>query len=443
MIDTAISVNKISKQYRIGKHIERYRTLRESLANSAAASARHIRSRLTRSRSASSKSTIWALQDISFEVGHGEVLGVIGPNGSGKTTLLKILSRITEPTSGWAEIRGRVGSLLEVGTGFHPELTGRENIYLNGAILGMSRHQIEHRFDEIVSFAEVEKFVDTPVKRYSSGMQMRLAFSVAAHLEPEILLVDEVLAVGDLSFQRKCMGKMTEVANEGRTVLFVSHSMPAVSQLCDRVLVLMNGRITYDGDTNSAINLYTRSIDEGQDVIDTSASSRRSGTGEGRIVQVRLRGSEGGTASFGIGEPFKVHIVIDLQDRISQLVAGFELTSLDGNRMLNVRSDSQGLTFGPYPNNQVVTLTISVPGLPLYPGTYLIHPWFASRGGKRLDHLEEGIKINLVSQGLLESEGLIQARRGVILIDCSWEAHESTERLGDHPPFLPSQATSK
>ena len=443
MNNTAISVNKISKRYRIGTQKQRYRTLRESLANSAGASARHIRTKLTGTRSARSKPTIWALQDISFEVGHGEVLGVIGPNGSGKSTLLKILSRITEPTSGWAEIRGRVGSLLEVGTGFHPELTGRENIYLNGAILGMRRHQIERRFDEIVSFAEVERFVDTPVKRFSSGMQMRLAFSVAAHLEPEILLIDEVLAVGDLSFQRKCMGKMTEVAGEGRTVLFVSHAMPAVSQLCDRVLVLTGGRLTYDGDTNTAINLYTRSIDGGQDVIDTSASSRRSGTGEGRIVQVRLLGADGGTVNFGIGEPFKVLMMIDLRDRISQLVAGFELTSLQGNRILNVRSDSQGLSFGPYLDNQVVTLTISVPGLPLYPGTYLIYPWFASRGGKRVDNLEEGIKINLVSQGLLESEALIQVGRGVILIDCSWEAHESTKRSDDHPTLSPSRATSE
>src|SRR5450755_3789629 len=201
--------------------------------------------------------TFWALKEVSLEVREGEVLGLIGRNGAGKTTLLKILSRITKPTTGWAEIRGRVGSLLEVGTGFHPELTGAENIYLNGAILGMSKRDITRKFDEIVAFAEVEKFIGTPVKHYSSGMYVRLAFSVAAHLEPEILLVDEVLAVGDASFQKKCLGKMGQVSREGRTILFVSHNMAAIKALCSKAILLRNGEVTASGKVSDVTALYS------------------------------------------------------------------------------------------------------------------------------------------------------------------------------------------
>jgi lipopolysaccharide transport system ATP-binding protein len=233
---TAIRVDNLSKQYRIGGPQKKYETLRDTLANTLATPLRRA-GKLLRGQAtgaAELDATIWALRDVSFKVQRGEVVGIIGRNGAGKSTLLKILSRITEPTLGVAEIRGRVGSLLEVGTGFHQELTGRENIYLNGAILGMKRHEIEHKFDEIVAFAEVEKFIDTPVKHYSSGMHLRLAFAVAAHLEPEILLVDEVLAVGDAAFQKKCLNKMEDVGQQGRTVLFVSHNMPAITRLCER-----------------------------------------------------------------------------------------------------------------------------------------------------------------------------------------------------------------
>src|SRR5687767_1731426 len=234
---TMVSVEGVGKQYRLQhqRGSEPYRTLRDSIADAAAAPFKWLNG----SRQAvTTPDDFWALRDVSFDVSGGEVVGIIGRNGAGKSTLLKILSRITEPTAGRIETRGRVASLLEVGTGFHSELTGRENIYLNGAILGMSRREIDRKFDEIVAFAEVERFIDTPVKRYSSGMHMRLAFSVAAHLEPEILMVDEVLAVGDAAFQKKCLGKMGEVAGEGRTVLFVSHNMPAVSTLCSRALWL-------------------------------------------------------------------------------------------------------------------------------------------------------------------------------------------------------------
>jgi lipopolysaccharide transport system ATP-binding protein len=248
-----IQVKNLGKQYRIGTRDSAYATLRETLANTANSFWKPKRE----------KSKIWALSDVSFDVNRGEVVGIIGRNGAGKTTLLKILSRITEPTTGRVELHGRVGSLLEVGTGFHPELTGRENIYLNGSILGMRREEIEHRFDEIVAFAEVDEFVDTPVKRYSSGMYLRLAFAVAAHLETEILLVDEVLAVGDVQFQKKCMGKIEQVADQGRTVLFVSHNMPAVQRLCTRGILLSDGSIVRDDNVRPVIQEYL-TLDLGQ-----------------------------------------------------------------------------------------------------------------------------------------------------------------------------------
>ncbi len=271
MSDIAIKCEHLSKLYRIGEQ-ERYKALRDVIADTAAAPFRRLRQTISRNgrnengdgseirnpQSAIRDSYIWALDDVSFEVKRGEVVGIIGRNGAGKSTLLKILSRITKPTKGHAEIHGRVGSLLEVGTGFHPELTGRENIYLNGAILGMRKAEIERKFDEIVAFAEVEKFIDTPVKRYSSGMHVRLAFAVAAHMETEILLVDEVLAVGDAQFQKKCLGKIGDVARHGRTVLFVSHDMSAIQLLCSRAIRLSSGRIVGQGPAKEQVEDYIK-----------------------------------------------------------------------------------------------------------------------------------------------------------------------------------------
>ncbi len=250
MSDLAIRVENIGKRYQLGQLTTQYNTLRDSLNNL-------FKPRADREAGGNGQEKyLWALRGVSFEVKQGEVLGVIGRNGAGKSTLLKILSRVTDPTEGYAEIRGRVGSLLEVGTGFHPELTGRENIYLNGAILGMKRSDIQSKFDEIVSFAEVEQFIDTPVKRYSSGMYLRLAFAVAAHLEPEILVVDEVLAVGDAEFQRKCLGKMGDVARQGRTVLFVSHNMSAILRLTQETLVINHGQLVMRAPTSQAVDYY-------------------------------------------------------------------------------------------------------------------------------------------------------------------------------------------
>lgn len=272
MSETVIKVENLSKQYRLGERLG-YKTLREAITNVTKVPFLHIRKAMGKvpgvkrsgtdfmssaqsSRLSSRAEYIWALKDVSFEVKRGEVIGIIGRNGAGKSTLLKILSKITEPTEGRVELRGRVGSLLEVGTGFHPELTGHENIYLYGAILGMDRYEVTRKFDEIVAFAELEKFIDTPVKRYSSGMYMRLAFAVAAHLEPEILLVDEVLAVGDAAFQKKCLYKMEKIGKEGRTVLFVSHNMTAIQSLCHRAMWLENGQTFQTGNVNNVVSSY-------------------------------------------------------------------------------------------------------------------------------------------------------------------------------------------
>ncbi len=292
MSDTIIRVENLGKKYIIGHQQEgraRYVALRDVLANGA--------SRLLKSwgkrESNPAREEFWALKDVSFEVKQGEVIGIIGRNGAGKSTLLKVLSRITEPTTGRISIKGRVASLLEVGTGFHPELTGRENIYLNGAILGMSKAEIKKKFDEIVAFAEVEKFLDTPVKRYSSGMYVRLAFAVAAHLEPEILVVDEVLAVGDAAFQKKCLGKMGDVATkEGRTVLFVSHNMGAVESLCNHALILNEGDIVYSGKVDRAVNHYLKSCFQ-ENTEELINRKDRKGRGEVRITKIEIEDTSG------------------------------------------------------------------------------------------------------------------------------------------------------
>ena len=250
----AIVARNLGKSYRIGAHVERYRTLRDSVVSSARGLVRTLRT-----GSAKERPTVWALRNVSFDVTPGSLIGVIGRNGAGKSTLLKLLSRITDPTEGHARIWGRTGSLLEVGTGFHPELTGRENIYLSGTILGMRKREISLKFDDMVAFAEVEKFIDTPVKHYSSGMYLRLAFAVAAHLEPEILMVDEVLAVGDARFQRKCMDKMQDVRHRGSTVLFVSHNMPAITRLCERAILLEQGTLVQDGPADQVVAAYLHS----------------------------------------------------------------------------------------------------------------------------------------------------------------------------------------
>lgn len=296
MSDIAIRVEGLGKQYFIGQGKQaRYATLSERLTGIITSPLRSIQSVLRGQSSAVASERIWALKDVSFEVKHGDVIGIIGRNGAGKSTLLKILSQITEPTEGFIDMYGRIGALLEVGTGFHPELTGRENVYLNGAILGMKRREIKRKFDEIVDFSGVEKFIDTPVKHYSSGMQVRLAFAVAAHLEPEILVVDEVLAVGDAEFQKKCLGKMNDVSQSGRTVLFVSHNMGAVESLCEKALVLEYGTVAFAPESaKKAVEYYLATVGNSTDK-QTKLSERidRKGNGDIRFVDFAMFDDQG------------------------------------------------------------------------------------------------------------------------------------------------------
>ena len=304
----AITVENLSKKYIIGhQKQERYTALRDVLANGAKRFTRKLIHPFAEQRNDPTHEEFWALKDVSFDVQQGDRVGIIGRNGAGKSTLLKILSRITEPTSGKVSIRGRVASLLEVGTGFHPELTGRENIFLNGAILGMSKAEIKKKFDEIVAFAEVERFLDTPVKRYSSGMYVRLAFAVAAHLEPEILIVDEVLAVGDAQFQKKCMGKMETVGREGRTILFVSHNMAAIKTLCSTAIVMNKGQMIYQGAVGGAVDQYLGPDNLGKNEIYWDDLSDAPGNENIRLISITVKPMEGAELSIDSGVLIEIY----------------------------------------------------------------------------------------------------------------------------------------
>lgn len=334
MNDIAISVKDLSKKFRLGARQERYKTLRDALVETFSTPFRMFNRPKSGARNPDLE-PFWALKNISFEIKRGEVVGIIGRNGAGKSTLLKILSRIMEPTTGYAEIFGRVGSLLEVGTGFHGELSGRDNIYLNGAILGMKRSEIDRKFDEIVSFAEVDKFIDTPVKHYSSGMYLRLAFAVAAHLETEILLVDEVLAVGDVQFQKKCLGKMEEVGKEGRTILFVSHNMGAISRLCSKCIWLHEGTLNQEGVVSQTVSAYLQygAVSGAERVW---AKEKSPGDDICRLFSARLLQDDTHTTStIEINRPFSFQIEIDLMKKLPELGIGMQIITHDGQIALH------------------------------------------------------------------------------------------------------------
>lgn len=414
-----IRVEGLGKRYRLGARETGYRTFREAVTGLIAAPFRR------ESKAKSSENSLWALKGVSFEVQSGEVLGIIGRNGAGKSTLLKVLSRITEPTEGCVEIRGRVGSLLEVGTGFHPELTGRENIYLNGAILGMRKAEIERKFDEIAAFAEVEKFLDTPVKRYSSGMSVRLAFAVAAHLEPEILLVDEVLAVGDAAFQKKCLGKMGDVAKEGRTVLFVSHNMGAVRSLCCRAFVLSEGRIVSSGSVNECIGRYLLSASEDMAAEKNTAKlPRPSEVAEDetlRITRVRLD-TPSGHAVLHTGQPIALILEFQSAQHVTDVVFGWSVHSSDNARLFECRSvDSQGLVAQLQPGTYSVRCT--VPTNPLNPGLYSLHVG-ARCVQKSLDWLPDVLTFRVDSPQRFDSLWL-ESPSGLVRVQSEWSAPTS------------------
>jgi lipopolysaccharide transport system ATP-binding protein len=423
MSDIAIRVENLSKLYRIGRAQQRHDTLRDALVDFLPRMTRIARKNNSSNSSNSwpKDDTIWALRDVSFEVKRGEVVGIIGRNGAGKSTLLKILSRITEPTGGRAEIHGRVGSLLEVGTGFHPELTGRENIYLNGAILGMKRAEIDRKFDEIVAFAEIEKFLDTPVKRYSSGMYVRLAFAVAAHLEPEILLVDEVLAVGDAAFQKKCLGKMGDVAKEGRTVLFVSHNMGAISTLTQRTIFLDLGRIIADDLTEVAVSKYlSSSYRQESEWVCTESNSHPI-----QIHRIRVLNDKGNpTTELDVVKGFTVQVEYEVKKHVRGAVIAINLHAADGAHVLSLEDIDSSSELLIMREPGIYRSQVRIPGNLLNSGTYLLRVGSGIPGIESFDNIE-AIQFFLVETGETVKRG---HRRGYLLPMLPWE----TEPISRH-----------
>jgi len=404
MSETIIHVEGLGKRYRVGER-ERYLALRDVLTRAFTAPFR-------RNGHRRSADHIWALRDVSFGVRQGEVIGLIGRNGAGKTTLLKILSRITRPTTGYAEIRGRVGSLLEVGTGFHPELTGRENVYLSGAVLGMKKAEIVRKFDEIVAFAEVERFIDTPLKHFSTGMQMRLAFAVAAHLEPEILLVDEVLAVGDFEFQKKCLGKMQDVSKSGRTIVFVSHQMNQIRRLCERVLWIDAGQLRLDGPAETTISAYEQSALLALQGNQTEASSHEPVWFSGWEV-IEPRGSESNIVSDGLA---RVSIRIHVHNRQAVGHGKVAVVLYDSRGFLISGWSFDGLQLAPGDHD----IRLSFPSFPLRPGAYSVYISIH-------DDDQQNYNWTLVPALVIEGTPVthfMDEWAGVLNIPCSLETHE-------------------
>jgi lipopolysaccharide transport system ATP-binding protein len=388
---TVITAEHLGKKYTIGHQRQgNYVALREVLAHTARGAWQRLRHPLSPNRETTDLEEVWALKDVNFEIKQGERVGIIGRNGAGKSTLLKILSRITHPTTGRVRITGRVASLLEVGTGFHPELTGRENIYLNGAILGMTRQEIKSKFDEIVAFAEIEKFLDTPVKRYSSGMYVRLAFAVAAHLEPEILLVDEVLAVGDIRFQRKCFTKMEAVSQEGRTVVFVSHSMPTITSLCERCFLLEIGQLVRQGLTSDVVMQYYTNGETSPAAIDFTRSNKRFGDTYAMLVAGEVRDCQGQIAAeIGIDSSFSILMRFRIfQHTQITFIPNFHFYTADGIcAFVSALEDGNAVPPGDY------VAECDIPGTFLNEGSYFV--------GLALSSFEVGVTIHFYAQNCL------------------------------------------
>jgi lipopolysaccharide transport system ATP-binding protein len=384
-------------------------------------------------RNGSIDNTIWALNDVSFEVKQGEVVGIIGRNGAGKSTLLKILSQVTAPSSGEVRIKGRIASLLEVGTGFHPELSGRDNIFLNGAILGMTKAEIRRKFDEIVAFSEVEKFIDTPVKRYSSGMYVRLAFAVAAHLEPEILIVDEVLAVGDADFQKKCLGKMQEVSGEGRTVLFVSHNMAAIQSLCQRVTLLRQGRIAYDGLPGDVLQAYLGGGASSSPVVsDLRNRARRRNSTERALVKAWVETADGQvTQHVMMGDPVYFCFEFKCQSAVVAPICGFGIEDSLGRRVFSLNSLMNGKPeYSPKPLEQGVA-KMYLPRNPLLPGSYYVTVSLNDQLRSWIDFVEQAVNFNVESNDVYGSGAIPQPSHGVVFVDGEIQVNRSMPNWRD------------
>lgn len=423
--DYVIRVENLAKRYRIGLKDEISDTLVGAITSFIRRPLKNLKnlSRLTQFHEEEAKDIIWALRDVSFDVAQGEVVGIIGRNGAGKSTLLKVLSRITEPTSGQVRIRGRVSSLLEVGTGFHPELTGRENIYLNGTILGMRKAEIDRKFAEIVDFSGVEKFLDTPVKRYSSGMYVRLAFAVAAHLEPEILIVDEVLAVGDIAFQEKCLGKMGDIAQSGRTVLFVSHNLAAVTSLCSRLCLLENGLMTASGLPQSVIEKYLNQL---QSVSGTNISERTDRHGDGKLRMTRITFKD--TAELPIeaamsGQDIIIELIYTSENETNLKNVSFSLGiySALGQFLVFCGNEMIGVSFKQLASNGKIVCRI--PRLPLTPGRYVLN-LYCEVNGVLADWVQQAYFFSVAAGDFFGTGSLAPASHGGVLVPHSWDYEE-------------------
>ncbi len=421
-MSTVIKAEGLSKKYIIGhQRQEPYLTLRDTMSQKF----REIGKRLLHPFLSSSgqpltglaiTEDLWALKDVSFEISQGDRIGIIGRNGAGKTTLLKILSRITEPSEGRVSIKGRVASLLEVGTGFHPELTGRENIFLNGAVLGMSKAEIEKKFDEIVAFAELEKFLDTPVKRYSSGMYVRLAFAVAAHLEPEILLVDEVLAVGDAAFQKKCLGKMWHVAREGRTVLFVSHNMVTISALCSRALLIEEGMIASQGETSQVVSEYEKKMNRLSSTTYLRASKPLS---TAWIEEAALKASNGNPGTvFSMTEAILLYVSIRFEKKMEGLRLAVKITEMNGSPIYHIMNVDSGFDISH--NKGVLKFLIHMDNLKLFPNSYLISLDLASSTNETLDLIENRLRFTIAQDAALCRRKLPRSA-GIVFSLANWK----------------------
>ncbi len=423
-MDVAIAVEGLSKKYIIGhQRREPYTALRDVLANGAKRFASRLRHPFATPEDDVTHETFWALKDVNFTIQQGDRVGIIGRNGAGKSTLLKILSRITEPTSGRMRIRGRVSSLLEVGTGFHPELTGRENIFLNGAILGMGKAEIVRKFEEIVTFAEVEQFLDTPVKRYSSGMYIRLAFAVAAHLEPEIFIVDEVLAVGDIQFQKKCLGKMEAVGKAGRTVLFVSHNMAAVNTLCNKGILMDKGQITAEGTVEKILDQYIeRSVSNRSHTFVNQA--REDSQTKARLIEARVLGKQKEPcALLPVDQAASIALVWQLKVSVPFLRVGVEITNTNGVVVLSsMDTDTTGLHGKPRQPG-VYQETMSMPPFLLMPGIYSVKVFAGMPGIERIMEMEDILEFEVTEHHTHLSHVPSARRSGYIAAPLQWEVN--------------------
>ena len=427
MSSFAVRAEGVGKRYRVGVAARRTDSLREAILEGVRAPFRNLAGlrSLSRFGEEEGEDVFWALRDVSFEVQYGEVMGIIGRNGAGKSTLLKVLSRITEPTTGLVEMRGRVGALLEVGTGFHADLTGRQNIYLNGSILGMDRPYIDRVFDQIVDFAGVERHIDTPVKRYSSGMYLRLAFAVAAHLEPEILIIDEVLAVGDANFQRKCLGKMGEVAREGRTVLFVSHNMAAVENLCQRAVVLRGGRVEFIGSQREGIRHYLRSTEAGDGSLRERAD--RAGSGGIRVTRSEIRDTEGhllDVATAGADLEIWLHYETATGYTPRDVTAAIQIRTQWDMPVFQQHNRLTRQEFVAIPPRG--TFVCRIPRLPLAPSAYRLN-CSVFDSGEVLDLVEEAMAITVVGGDFFSSGEVPPDTHGCALVDGDWRVEPARE----------------